>query len=483
MLFNSFEFLLFYITVVTIFFSIPHRFRWILLLAASYYFYMSWKAEYVILIVFSTIIDYIIGLKIDRSESESARRLLLTISIVANIGKLMAFKYWNFFSQTTNAVLASFSIQYEMPMSEFLLPVGISFYSFQSLSYTIDVYRRKTPSEKHLGIYAVYVAFFPQLVAGPIERSNRLLPQFKVRQMFSYDRLTSGLRIILWGLIKKVVIADQLAIVVDTVYANPSHYSGPFLALATLFFTVQIYCDFSAYSDIAIGTARIMGFDLMTNFERPYLATSLRDFWRRWHISLMTWFRDYLYIPLGGNRVSSFRKKINIMIVFFISGLWHGAAWTFILWGGIHGILLVGESVFSRRNTEGFIGNANAGKLRVRYKILKRLMVFTIVFFAWILFRAQTLDDAIYIFTHFFSLKDFSLWTLWRLGLPRFEMMIAFLGIGVLAVVDWLQEENPYYFSLIWAKRSIRWAVYIAGLYAIVFFGVFGQVEFIYFQF
>ena len=358
MLFNSFAFVIFFIVVLFLYYSIPKQYRWMLLLAGSYFFYMCWKVEYIVLIIASTLIDYLVGLRLSKTENSSTRTLLLVISILTNLGILFTYKYMNFFGENinflANYLANAYASQYGMsahaqyPLLKLLLPVGISFYTFQSMSYTIDVYRRVTTPEKHLGYFAVYVSFFPQLVAGPIERSNHLLPQFREDRQATSAEMVAGLRLMLWGAFKKIVIADQISVVVNTVYETPQEYSGPFLLLATFFFAMQIYCDFSGYSDIAIGCAKTMGFDLMTNFRRPYFASSLGEFWRRWHISLSTWFRDYVYFPLGGNRVAPWAVYLNILTVFIISGLWHGAAWTFIIWGLIHGLILVAERLIAQ---------------------------------------------------------------------------------------------------------------------------------------
>lgn len=306
---------------------------------------MSWKPEFIILIILSTIIDYFAGLKIYGSKSIKIKRLFLCFSIISNLGLLFAFKYFNFFSDSFRALLQQFSIPMDPITLKVILPVGISFYTFQTMSYTIDVYREKIGAQKHLGIFAVYVSFFPQLVAGPIERATNLLPQFFEKHNFEYKRAADGLKLMLWGFFKKVVVADRLSSIVNIVYNDPTSFTGTPLILATIFFAFQIYCDFSGYSDIAIGAAQIMGFRLMDNFKRPYFSRSISEFWKRWHISLSTWFKDYLYIPLGGNRVAIPRWYANLFIVFLVSGLWHGANWTFVIWGALHGIYLILEMV------------------------------------------------------------------------------------------------------------------------------------------
>ncbi|MFC1608484.1 MBOAT family O-acyltransferase [Candidatus Latescibacterota bacterium] len=337
MLFNSIHYFFFFPVIVAVFYSIPHRFRWMLLLAASYYFYMCWKPEYLVLILIATAVNYLAGLMMGAAASVKARKLYLVLSLSTSLGILFCFKYFNFFNESFRALFTRLNLLYDVQAFEVLLPVGISFFTFQALSYSIDVYRGDREPEKHPGIFALYVAFFPQLVAGPIERSTRLMPQFFKKVPFGCDRVTDGLKKILVGLFKKVVIADRLALYVDAVYNNQAQHSGSTLLLATIFFSFQIYCDFSGYSDIAIGSARVLGYELMENFKRPYLSRSVGEFWKRWHISLSTWFRDYLYIPLGGSRVAYWRRYTNIFIVFLISGLWHGANWTFVVWGALHG--------------------------------------------------------------------------------------------------------------------------------------------------
>jgi D-alanyl-lipoteichoic acid acyltransferase DltB (MBOAT superfamily) len=482
MLFNSFEFLIFFIAVVAIFFALPERRRWILLLAASYYFYMSWKAEYVVLIIAATLINYAVGIGLERSKSVKLRRTLLTAGITSSLGILFTFKYLDFISTNVQQALEAINIFHAMPAFDLLLPLGISFYTFQAIGYAIDVYRGDTPAERHLGIFALYVSFFPQLVAGPIERSHRLLPQFRRASHFQPERVASGMQLILWGLIKKVVIADRLAVVVDIVYRNPDAYSGLILILATVFFSVQIYCDFSGYSDMAIGTARIMGYDLMTNFRRPYFANSMADFWRRWHISLSTWFRDYLYKPLGGNRVSRPLWIRNILAVFLLSGLWHGANWTFVAWGAIHGLALIGGSLSMGIRTR-FVEAIGLLRWPRVHHAVKVGTVILITGSAWVFFRAQTLEDAITILAGFFDMSSFSVATLWSLGLTRFEMATALASLLLLFSVEAVQEFSPRSALRLWSFRGMRWALYLAAFYGIVFFGVFGNLEFIYFQF
>jgi alginate O-acetyltransferase complex protein AlgI len=482
LLFNSFEFLIFYILVVAVFFTLPQKRRWILLLIASYWFYMSWKVEYVLLIFAATLINYAVALGIERSGDPTVRKSLLALGVGSSLGILFTYKYADFVSHSVEQSLAAFGLMRDMPYLDLLLPLGISFYTFQAVGYAIDVYRGDTPAEHHFGIFALYVSFFPQLVAGPIERSFHLLPQFRQEHRLSAERVTSGLRIILWGLFKKVVVADSVSVVVETVYANPTGFSGPFLILATLLFAIQIYCDFSGYSDMAIGTARILGYDLMVNFRRPYFARSVSEFWRRWHISLSTWFRDYVYKPLGGNRVSRAIWIRNIMVVFVLSGIWHGANWTFLAWGFVHGAALVAGALTSglRGRIVSLVGLTRVPRL---HALFQTLIVVAIAVVAWVFFRAQSIDEAVEIISRFPSFGDARLSTLWALGLARFQVATTALAIAVLFLVEATQEFEPYVVRRAWSSRSVRWATYTIAVYAIVSFGVFGQMEFIYFQF
>ena len=403
MLFNSYHFLIFFPLVVVFYFSMPHKYRWVLLLAASYYFYMAWRAEYIFLIIFSTLIDYYAAIFMEKQTDKSKRKKFLILSLFSNLGLLFTFKYFNFFSTSISETFNYFNIFMDSPTFKLLLPVGISFYTFQTLSYTIDVYRGQKKAEKHLGYFAVFVSFFPQLVAGPIERSTNLLPQFFEKHDFDYQRVTDGLKLMMWGFFKKVVIADRLAILVNQVYNNADEYEGFPLILATYFFAFQIYCDFSGYSDIAIGAAQVMGFDLMENFRRPYHAKSISEFWKRWHISLSTWFRDYVYIPLGGNSTVKWRWYFNLFITFLVSGLWHGADWTFVIWGAIHGFYLI-SAIWTNgivNKVYNFIGLKKGSNGR---KLIDVIWTFHLVLFAWIFFRANSFSDAIYILENFFVL-------------------------------------------------------------------------------
>lgn len=334
MLFNSWSFAIFLPIVFVLYWILPHKFRWILLLASSYYFYMSWNVKYVLLIFITSIISYMAALLIEWEERLLIKKWILGGTLFFCLGILFFFKYFDFISYNMIELLNVFSIQLHPITLKLLLPVGISFYTFQTLSYVIDVYKGDVAAERHFGKYAAFISFFPQLVAGPIERAENLLPQIKQKKQFNFDQVLFGLKLIIWGLFKKMVVADNFAIYVDRVYENIFQFQGFSLTLATFFFSIQIYCDFSGYSDIARGAAKLMGIELMENFRSPYFSASIKEFWSRWHISLSTWFRDYIYIPLGGNRVSKVRHYLNLLITFLVSGFWHGANWTFIAWGG-----------------------------------------------------------------------------------------------------------------------------------------------------
>jgi len=502
MLFNSLAFVVFFPVVVALFFATPHRWRWALLLLASYVFYGWWRVEYLALIVISTLVDYAAGLLMAKRETRRARRPFLLMSLVSNFGLLFAFKYLGFFGESLNALLA---LTGGGPVSvpALLLPVGISFYTFQTVAYTIDVYRGRQEAERHLGYFALYVSFFPQLVAGPIERSQNLLPQFYERKAWDWGRVFDGLKLMAWGFFKKLVIADRLAIYVSEVYGSPELYHGWPVLIATYFFAFQIYCDFSGYSDIAIGAAQVMGYDLMENFRRPYFSKSIGEFWRRWHISLSTWFRDYLYIPLGGNRVAVPRWYFNLFVVFLISGLWHGAAWTFVVWGALHGLYLIAgvvtgarrEAVWARVSDAYDLWQTSARGVAARglavrvvpragtiRKVVQVLVTFHLVLFSWVFFRAESLGAA---FTMIGNAFDFGARAggSFLVGLSGYEFALAVGAIACMEVVH-LVERREDMRSLLSRKPGwVRYPLYAALVLAIVLFGEFGAREFIYFQF
>ena len=476
MLFNSFEFLVFFLVVIVTYFSLPHRFRWLLLLVSSYFFYGYWEPKYLIIILGSTIIDFTLGKLIFQSGTKKRKRLYLYLSLFSNLSVLFFFKYFNFFFDNISPVIQLVDEGYTFSALDIILPVGISFYSCQTLSYSIDIYNGKIKEpERNFGIFALFVSFFPQLVAGPIERASHLLPQFHEKMKFDLIRFKNGLTLILWGLFKKIVIADRLALIVNEIYNNPVDYHGLTVVVGTVFFAVQIYCDFSGYSDIAIGIARMLGFDFMKNFNAPYFSKSISEFWNRWHISLSTWFRDYVYIPLGGSRVVKWRWYYNLFITFLISGFWHGAEWTFILWGVFHGFLLIGETFFKIQRTNTLI------------IVLQNFKTIILVCFGWVLFRANSMEDAVYVFLEIFSFDNYELSQLSPYIVPvsknlvfSSDFMLAYLGVAVLFVFEYLFLVKKLFYKLpFWIKSSM----YIGVVICILLFGTFGKNEFIYFQF
>ena len=458
---------------------LPHKFRWAFLLLASYVFYMSWDIRYGALILFVTLVAYVSGLLIyGARERERRRKAVMICGVGLTLSLLIFYKYLDFLVQNLNLIVFSDDQENAFSLFNVLLPVGISFYTFQALSYVIDVYRGYRPPERHFGILALYVSFFPQLVAGPIERSTRLLPQFRQIKRFDADRASTGLRLILWGFFKKMVIADNLGIAVNTVYGASAELNGLPLILATVFFAFQIFCDFSAYSDIAIGCARILGFDLMNNFNKPYGAESITAFWRRWHISLSTWFRDYVYLPLGGGREGQWKQSRNILIVFVLSGIWHGAAWTFIVWGAIHGLILV---------VEKFLGEVS------RYRIPRWAgiaVTFTIVNVAWVFFRAESLSSAIQIIVSMpkglaaqlsgsMSFAELA----GTMSLSPEGLVALLLMVGFMFAIHLTDGEERFDEVMERYARPLRWGTYYLLIFLILFTGFTDEQEFIYFQF
>jgi alginate O-acetyltransferase complex protein AlgI len=472
MLFNSIEFLIFFPIVTFLYFILPHQWRWLHLLIASCIFYMFFIPVYIFILLFTIVVDYFAGIYIERSTGRK-RKFFLIMSIVANVGVLAVFKYYNFFIENIRVVFSSIG---EQPWSflNIILPIGLSFHTFQAMSYTIEVYRGNQKSERHFGIYALYVMFYPQLVAGPIERPQNLLHQFREKHSFEIERVYSGLRLMLWGLFKKVVIADRLSIYVDAVYSNPSSHPPLNLGLATFFFAIQIYCDFSGYSDIAIGSAKVMGFDLMTNFKRPYFATNIQDFWKRWHVSLSSWFKDFVYIPLGGNRISAKRMFLNIAIVFLLSGLWHGANWTFILWGAVHAVFTILYLLYKRGIAPVFnVPSLVAGAI-----------TFICVCFSWIFFRAASVSEAFLIIKKLFTFDIHSyntyVVTADHRAFGSFWVLFSLLTILLLILNDKIQNvfQNRFH------RRATADVLYHSFVFFLVLsFGVFQKQSFIYFQF
>jgi len=446
---------------------------------------MAFMPVYILILFYTILVDYTAGWQIERSHG-GRRWWFLVLSIIANLGVLIVFKYFNFFNANLTSLASFLHWNYPIQNLAILLPLGLSFHTFQSLSYTIEVYRGRQKAERHLGIFALYVMFYPQLVAGPIERPMHLLPQLHHHYTFDYQRVTDGLRRMVWGFFKKIVIADRLAVIVNMVYNEPSEFSGLTWVLATYFFAFQIYCDFSGYSDIAIGAAHVMGYNLSQNFHRPYFARSISEFWQRWHISLSTWFRDYLYIPLGGNRVAQWRWYYNLMIVFLVSGLWHGANWTFIVWGALHGFYMLGE-IWTSRLRARLAAQLRLDQYPWLYKSLQILLTFHLVAFAWIFFRANSMADALYIVKQFTvpamlqSLPGFAYQVTKTFG--ELELAYCFIFILLLLGIEGWQSINQDR-PLIQPKPIwLRWALYYAAIFSIMIFGAHNSSQFIYFQF
>ena len=468
MIFNSVHFIFFFIATTILYYALPHRFRWAFLLAISCYFYMVFRPIYILILAGTIVVDYVAGLFLESTTNPRRKKIFLVASIIANVGVLAVFKYYNFINDNLTELLGVFHLKNEIPMLRILLPIGLSFHTFQAMSYTIEVYRGKQQAEKHFGMYALYVMFYPQLVAGPIERPQNILHQLKEKVVFNYDHIVSGLKLILWGLFVKVVIADRLSIYVDIVYNSPEHHSAISSLVATLFFTFQIYCDFSGYSSIAIGCAKVLGIDLMINFRRPYMSTSIREFWSRWHISLSTWFRDYLYIPLGGNRVSVYRNMFNLFFVFLVSGLWHGANWTFIIWGALHGFYLMMEIVIDRL--------VPSIKLP---RSIRWILNFVLVAIAWIFFRASNFQTAKQILKNIYTFKPGPLY----IGNASY-LVYSFFAILFLFAAEYNAEKLNNRYAWLYSERKVlRWSAYLLLILTLLSIGVFNGGQFIYFQF
>lgn len=478
MLFNSLHFLIFFPIVVGLYFGLPARYRRVLLLLASYYFYMAWRAEYIVFILGSTVVDYYVGLRLGAATQPQARRRWLWLSLVLNLGLLFTFKYANFFADIFNGLTTVIRLPISLPALNLILPVGISFYTFQSLSYIFDVYRGTQAPERNLLTYAMYVAFFPQLVAGPIERPGHMLPQFSAEHRFNSQQAGAGLQRMLWGFFMKVVIADRAAMLALPVFNNPQGHSGWELLLACYLLTFMVYCDFDGYSEIALGAAQVIGFRLMENFKRPYLSPSVVEFWRRWHISLISWFTDYVYIPLGGSRRGAARWTFNIMVVFLLSGLWHGANWTYVLWGGMNGLFIVVAVTLERSGIMARLQQSLGLDRHPRARqVLGILITYHLFILSGIFFMAPSLDNALYILTHF-----------WRGGATQFltpvwlRDALPLCGwIVLLMIVESLREFRPA--RLEQQPTVVRRAWQYALIVIILMFGVFDNRAFVYYQF
>lgn len=490
MLFNSIEFLIFFPIVLLLYYTVAPKHRWILLLIASYYFYMRWNPAYVLLILLATAINFFAALQIDNHRENKAKsRFYLAIGMITSLGILFVFKYANFVGSMINDLFGLLSVDRHISPMDILLPVGISFYTFQAMSYTIDVYQGTTKAEKSFGYFALFVSFFPQLVAGPIEKSENLLPQLHQEHPFTYENATYGLKLMAVGFFKKVVVADNLAAFVNKVYNAPESYAGGIWVLATFFFAFQIYCDFSGYSDIARGCAKMMGIDLMRNFRSPYLAGSIKDFWRRWHISLSSWFRDYVYIPLGGSRRILPVVCMNIMITFTLSGIWHGANYTFIAWGALHGIYLVIQNIWSHyhKPSPAF----RKGPARALKVFLSSLITFCLVCIAWIFFRANSMADALYVLKSMFVgiaspvayLKETYQSSVVAIGIPL-QLYLLLGYVAVLFGIDLLDNKKDIVARVSALPLVVRWTIYVLfTLLIILCMPKNAPAEFIYFQF
>ena len=478
MLFNSLQFAVFLPIVFLLYWMIPTKYRWIVLLLSSVYFYMSFNAKTIFLILMTTLISYASALMMSKQQDTKKKKMILIGTTFVCLGVLFLFKYLNFFFDTLTALFSIVSIPIHPMTVTLMLPVGISFYTFQTLSYVMDVYHGKIEPERHFGVYAAYISFFPAISSGPIERAANLIPQIKHGNPFNYTESTYGLKLMAWGFFKKLVIADNLAVYVDLVYDHIFNYSGFALVLATLFFTVQIYCDFSGYSDIAKGVAHLFGIRLTQNFKSPYFSCSIKEFWSRWHISLSTWFKDYVYIPLGGNRCSKVRQAMNLLVTFLVSGAWHGASWTYILWGTIHGVGQVIENHLHLRPKQ----QLNKVQSLVRFMLTMSFVVLT-----WIFFRARSLNEVIYLLTHFYhgisSPLGYLLGGLQSIGLSVEVLLRMTLFVVILFVYDYASLKCDVIEKISAKPFWIRYPIYYLIVMAVLFFHAVGEVSFVYFQF
>lgn len=484
MFFNSIDFAVFLPIVFILYwfvFKKNLKLQNLLIVVASYVFYGWWDWRFLSLILFSTIVDYLVGRRLRTEEKQSSRKVLLWISVVVNLGFLGFFKYYNFFLENFIASFSLFGAEIQANSLHIILPVGISFYTFQTLSYTIDVYRRKLAPTNDFIAFSAFVSFFPQLVAGPIERATHLLPQFYKKRKFDYHLAADGMRQILWGLFKKIVIADNCAVYANEIFNNSADYSGSTLILGALFFAFQIYGDFSGYSDIAIGTSRLFGFDLMRNFNYPYFSRDIAEFWRRWHISLSTWFRDYLYIPLGGSKGGTGMQVRNIFIIFIVSGFWHGANWTFIVWGALNAIYFL-PLLLTKNNRRNLDVVAQGRLLPNIGELVQMGITFGLTLFAWIFFRADNLGHAFRYIGEIFSASTFAA--------PEFtdlrEVVILSMLLVLFVIIEWIGREGQFAVEniVVVKSKALRWSLYLSILLVLYFFGAFDEtVEFIYFQF
>ena len=489
MLFNSLDFLIFFPTITLLYFVLPHKTRWFLLLVGSCIFYMAFIPQYVLILAFTITIDYFVGILLESIKKQQHKKLFLIISIISNIGILFFFKYFNFFNINFQRLAVFLHWNYPIEGLKIILPIGLSFHTFQSLSYIIEVYQGNQKAEKNFGIFALYVMFYPQLVAGPIERPQNLLHQFHEKHYFDFARVSDGLKMMLWGMFKKVVIADRLALFVNEVYGKAENYSSIQLIVATVFFGFQIYCDFSGYSDIAIGAAKVMGFDLMKNFNRPYFSKSISEFWSRWHISLSTWFRDYVYISMGGNRVEKHRWYLNLFVTFLLSGFWHGANWTFIIWGALNGLYLIMSNV-TRALREKIVSSIRLNKLKSLHTGIQILITFCLTMFAWIFFRAESLGQATKIIFTIIkgSINGFKFNMLIETankieGYGNDGLYLSIFLIIFLIIIEFVQSKIVIREAIDRRLSYFGLLVYLVGIFSIILLGQFSKTQFIYFQF
>ncbi|MEI7595015.1 MAG: MBOAT family O-acyltransferase [Bacteroidota bacterium] len=479
MLFNSLAFLIFFPIVILLYFLFPHKYRWLLLLIASVFFYMFFIPYFILILVGTILVDYFAGILIEKSKTKSEKRWWLIASLIANIGCLAVFKYYNFANDNISALMQFFGMKNPIPFLSIILPIGLSFHTFQAMSYTIEVYRSNFKAEKHFGYYALYVLYFPQLVAGPIERPQNVLPQLHQPVLWNNERIISGFRLVLWGLFKKVVIADRLSLFVGNAYTLPHESNPSQLLFATYMFAFQIYCDFSGYSDIAIGSSRILGINLMKNFNNPYIATSIQDFWRRWHISLSTWFRDYLYIPLGGSKKGKNKYLLNLLIIFVVSGVWHGANWTYVVWGSLHAIFQIFTVLLPKR----YSLIKDESKLYYFKKAFYMFLTFQAVCLAWVFFRVDTVSNGMFIINEIlFFVKDIFIHPITFAGKCYYN--IASIGaISWLLIISLLIFESKIDISKLSKSSFGNYAFFIFMILIISILGKSTQEMFIYFQF
>ncbi len=481
MLFSTAAFAVFMTVTFLAYWLLPHKYRWIFILMANAWFYISYDVRYLAVILVTMLASYICAILIEKQDVAKKKKIIMTTGVVVTLSLLLVFKYLNFALYTVAKVLNRLSIPMQETTLRLIMPVGISFYTFMAVGYIIDVYKGKTQAVRHFGKYAIFVSFFPNISSGPIERAGHFIPQIDKEKTFDYDSVVYGARLLLLGLIKKIVIADMMTKYVDEVFNKVPQHHGICFAWATLLYTFQIYCDFSGYSDMAIGVARMLGFDLLTNFRQPYLSSSIKEFWGRWHISLSTWFRDYVYIPLGGNRCSKTRRDLNLLITFLCSGLWHGASWTFVLWGGIHGICQIIEN---RIKEATGLTREKEKTLTKPVKILLTLLTFCIVSYAWMFFRANSISEAFYIVRSMFTDLSIS-GAMEQMTMSGRSVVKTTLAIILLIIFDLFNERKDMLMQLSRLKAPLKWVIYIVSAIVVIALKVNNQFaqEFIYFKF